>query len=44
MIVEWIQALRWQEKSDEVIRIEINKKMRKNNFNKQQIEKMFINA
>ena len=44
MIVEQIQALRQQRQSDEIIKIEINKKMRKNGFNKQQIKDTFINA
>ena len=43
-VVEQIQALRWQRQSDKVIKIEINKEMRKNDFNKQQIKNVFINA
>ena len=44
MVVEWIQALKWQRQSNEAIEIEINKEMRKNNFNEQQIKNVFINA
>ena len=44
MVVEWIQALRWQRKSDEAIKIEINEKSKESNFNKQQIGEVFINA
>ena len=33
MVVEWIQALKWQRQSDEVIKIKINKEMKKNDFN-----------
>ena len=43
-VMEWIWALRQQEQSDEAIEIEINKKMRKSDFDKQQIKNMFINA
>ena len=44
IIVEQIQALRQQKKSNKVIKIEISKEIRKNNFNKQQIEEVFINT
>ena len=44
MIVEQIQTFKQQKKSDEIIKIKINKKLKENNLNKQQIEKMFINA
>ena len=43
-VVEQIQALRQQRQSDKVIKIEINKKMRKSDFNKQQIKDTFINT
>ena len=43
-VVEWIQVLKQQRQSDEAIEIEINKEMRKNDFNEQQIKNMFINA
>ena len=43
-VVEWIQALRQQGQSDKAIEIEINKEMRKNGFNEQQIKDTFINA
>ena len=35
VVVEWIQALRWQRQSDEIIEIKINEKMKKSDFNKQ---------
>ena len=44
MIVEQIWALRWQRQSDEIIKIEINKEMKKNDFDEQQIKNVFINA
>ena len=44
MIVKQIQALKQQKQSDEVIKIEINKKMKKSDFNEQQIKNMFINV
>ena len=44
MVVEQIQALRWQRESDEAIRIEINEELRESDFDEQQIEKVFINA
>ena len=44
MIVKQIQALRQQKQSDEIIKIKINKKMKKNDFNEQQIKDMFINT
>ena len=44
MIVEQIQALRQQRQSDEIIKIKINEKMRKNDFNEQQIKNAFINT
>ena len=44
VIVEWIQALRQQKQSDKTIEIEINKKMKKSDFNEQQIKNTFINA
>ena len=44
MVVEWIQAFRQQGQSDKVIEIEINKEMRKNDFNEQQIKNTFIDA
>ena len=43
-VVEQIQALRQQGQSDEVIKIEINEKMKKSGFNKQQIKDTFINT
>ena len=43
-VVKWIQALRWQRQSDEIIKIKINKEMRKSNFNEQQIIDISINA
>ena len=43
-VVEWIQALRQQRQSDEIIEIKINKKIKKSNFNEQQIKDTFINA
>ena len=43
-VVEQIQALKQQRQSDKVIEIKINKEMRKNDFNKQQIKDTFINA
>ena len=43
MVMEWIQALRQQRQLDKAIKIEINEKMRKNNFNEQQIKNVFIN-
>ena len=43
-VVEWIQVLRQQRQSDEIIQIKINKEMRKNDFNEQQIKNVFINA
>ena len=33
-VVEQIQALRWQEQSNKVIKIEINEEIRKSGFNK----------
>ena len=42
--MEQIQALRQQKQSDKTIEIEINKEMRKNDFNEQQIKDVFINA
>ena len=44
VVVEWIQALRWQRQSDKAIKMKINKEMRKNDFNKQQIKNIFINV
>ena len=44
MVVKWIQALRWQRQSNEIIEIEINEKMRKSGFDKQQIKDTFINV
>ena len=44
VVVEWIQVLRQQRQSDKIIEIEINEKMRKSDFNEQQIKNMFINA
>ena len=44
VVVEWIQALRQQKQSDETIEIKINKKMRKSDFNEQQIKNAFINT
>ena len=44
VVVKQIQALRWQGQSDKVIKIEINEKMRKSNFNEQQIKDTFIDA
>ena len=43
-VVEQIQAFRWQRQSDEAIEIEINKEMRKNGFDEQQIKDAFIDA
>ena len=43
-VVEQIQALRQQGQSDEIIEIKINKKMKKNGFNEQQIKNVFINT
>ena len=43
VVVEWIWALRWQGQSDEAIKIKINKKMRKSDFDEQQIKNTFIN-
>ena len=43
-VVKWIQALKQQRQSDEAIEIEINEKMRKNDFDEQQIKDTFINA
>ena len=42
-VVEQIQALRWQKQLNKAIEIKINEKMKKNNFNEQQIKNMFIN-
>ena len=44
MIVEQIQALKQQRQSNKAIKIEINKKMKKSNFNEQQIKNIFINV
>ena len=44
VVVEWIWALKWQGQSDKVIKIKINEKMRKNDFNEQQIKNIFIDA
>ena len=44
VVVEWIQALRWQRQSDKVIKIRINKEMKKSGFNEQQIKDIFIDA
>ena len=43
-VVEWIWALRQQKQSDKVIEIEINKEIRKSDFNEQQIKDKFINT
>ena len=43
-VVEQIWALKQQRQSDKAIEIKINEKMRKSNFNKQQIKNTFINA
>ena len=43
-VVEQIQTFRQQRQSDEVIQIEINEKMKKSDFDEQQIKDMFINA
>ena len=43
-VVEWIWALRQQRQSNEAIKIKINKEMRKNDFDKQQIKNTFINV
>ena len=32
-VVEQIQALRWQKQSDKIIKMKINKEMRKSDFN-----------
>ena len=42
-VVEQIQAFKQQRQLDKVIEIEINKEMRKNGFNEQQIKDTFIN-
>ena len=44
MIVEQIQALRWQRQLDKVIKIKINKEMKKSDFDKQQIKDVFIDT
>ena len=41
--MEQIQAFRQQKQLNEIIKIKINKGMKKNDFNKQQIKNMFIN-
>ena len=43
-VVEQIWALKWQGQLNETIEIEINKEMRKNGFNEQQIKDTFIDA
>ena len=43
-VVEQIQALRQQRQSDKIIEIEINEKIRKSDFNEQQIKDTFIDA
>ena len=42
--MEWIWAFRQQGQSNETIKIEINEKMRKSNFNEQQIKNVFIDV
>ena len=42
--MEQIQTFRWQRQLNKVIKIEINKKMKKNGFDEQQIKNVFINV
>ena len=43
-VIEQIQAFKQQKQSDKIIEIEINKEIRKNDFNEQQIKDTFINV
>ena len=43
-VVKWIWALKQQEQSDKAIEIEINEKIKKNDFDEQQIKDVFIDV
>ena len=42
-VMEQIQALKQQKQLNEIIKIKINKEIKKNDFNEQQIKNIFIN-
>ena len=42
-VMEQIQALRQQRQLDKIIKIKINKEIKKSDFNEQQIKNTFIN-
>ena len=43
-VMKWIQTFRQQRQSDKVIKMKINKEIKKNDFDEQQIKNTFINT